>query len=399
MSDEHRSRGPSTRAVHAGEKTDPTTGAVSVPIYQTAPFGFATAQALEDAFLRPKGEYIYSRMGNPTVRALEEKVASLEGSENALAAASGMAAISTVMFTLLRPGSKLVAFRDLYGGSSGFFTRILEPWGVEVVWVDVGSEQGDGAVLKEALGSGADLLYLESPTNPTLKVVDIARAVELGHAAGAKIVADSTFATPILQRPLDMGVDVVIHSLTKYLGGHGDTTGGVVTGPAELIAEVRTRLIDLGGIMDPMAAFLLLRGIKTLKVRVERSCENALEIARFLETRPEVRLVNYPGLESNPYHEVATGQMAAYGGMLSFEVDGDLSAAHRVVDTLNLIRIVPSLGSVETTLLLPAVSSHYKFSSSEREAMGVPDGLIRLSVGIEEIEDILADLETGLAAL
>jgi len=399
VSQAHRNRGPSTRAVHAGEETDPTTGAVSVPIYQTAPFGFATAQALEDAFLRPKGEYIYSRMGNPTVRALEEKVAALEGSENALAAASGMAAISTVMFTLLQPGSKLVAFRDLYGGSSGFFTRILEPWGVEVVWVDVGCEQGDGSALKEALGTGADLLYLESPTNPTLKVVDIARAVELGHAAGARIVADSTFATPILQLPLEMGVDIVIHSLTKYLGGHGDTTGGVITGPNDLIADIRTRLIDLGGIMDPMAAFLLLRGIKTLKVRVERSCENALEIARFLEERPEVRLVNYPGLESSPYHDIAAGQMAAFGGMLSFEVDGDLSAAHRVVDSLDLIRIVPSLGSVETTLLLPAVSSHYKFSKSEREAMGVPDGLIRLSVGIEEIEDILADLETGLEAL
>lgn len=399
MADENRNRGLSTRAVHAGEEIDPTTGAVSVPIYQTAPFGFLTAQALEDAFLRPKGEYIYSRMGNPTVRVLEEKVASLEGGENALAAASGMAAISTVMFTLLRPGSKLVAYRDLYGGSSGFFTRILEPWGVEVVWVDVGSEQGDGAALKEALGSGADLLYLESPTNPTLKVVDIARAVELGHAAGAKVVTDSTFATPVLQRPIEMGVDIVIHSLTKYLGGHGDTTGGVITGSADLVSDIRTRLIDLGGIMDPMAAFLLLRGIKTLKVRVERSCENALEIARFLEERPEVRHVNYPGLESSPYHEVAEGQMAAFGGMLSFEVDGDLSAVHRVVDSLNLIRIVPSLGSVETTLLLPAVSSHYKFSKSEREAMGVPNGLIRLSVGIEEIEDILADLETGLAAL
>ncbi len=392
-------RGPSTRAVHAGEEIDPTTGAVSVPIYQTAPFGFPTAQSLEDAFLRPKGEYIYSRMGNPTVRALEEKVAALEGAENALAAGSGMAAISTVMFTLLRPGSRLVAFRDLYGGSSGFFSRILEPWGVEVAWVDVGSELGDGAVLREALGAEADLLYLESPTNPTLKVVDIARAVGCAREAGAKVVVDSTFATPVLQRPLELGAEVVIHSLTKYLGGHGDTTGGVITGSADLIAETRTRLIDLGGIMDPMAAFLLLRGMKTIKVRVERACANALEIARFLEARPEVRQVNYPGLESSQFHETAGGQMAAFGGMLSFEVDGDLAAAHRVVDSLELIKIVPSLGSVETTLLLPAVSSHYKFSREEREAMGVPDGLIRLSVGIEEIEDIMADLETGLAAL
>jgi len=399
VADDNLERGLSTRAVHAGEGIDPTTGAVSVPIYQTAPFGFPNAQALEDAFLRPKGEYIYSRMGNPTVRALEEKVAALEGAGNALAAASGMAAISTVMFTLLGPGTRLVAFRDLYGGSSGFFSRILEPWGVEVIWVDVGSEQGDGAVLREALGEGADLLYLESPTNPTLKVVDIAKAVGFAREAGAKVMVDSTFATPILQRPLELGADIVIHSLTKYLGGHGDTTGGVITGSTDLIAEIRTRLIDLGGIMDPMAAFLLLRGMKTLKVRVERACENAIETARFLEARPDVRQVNYPGLESSPYHETAGGQMAAFGGMLSFEVDGDLAAAHRVVDSLELIKIVPSLGSVETTLLLPAVSSHYKFSREEREAMGVPDGLIRLSVGIEEIEDILADLETGLAAL
>ncbi len=399
MADDNLKRGLSTRAVHAGEEIDPTTGAVSVPIYQTAPFGFPTAQALEDAFLRPKGEYIYSRMGNPTVRALEEKVTALEGGGNSLAAASGMAAISTVMFTLLRPGARLVAYRDLYGGSSGFFSRILEPWGVEVIWVEVGSEQGDGAVLREALGEGADLLYLESPTNPTLKVVDIARAVGFARESGAKVVVDSTFATPILQRPLELGADIAVHSLTKYLGGHGDTTGGVITGSTDLIAEIRTRLIDLGGIMDPMAAFLLLRGMKTLKVRVERACENALEIARFLEARPDVRRVNYPGLESSPFHETAGGQMAAFGGMLSFEVDGDLAAAHRVVDSLKLIKIVPSLGSVETTLLLPAVSSHYKFSREEREAMGVPDGLIRLSVGIEEIEDILADLETGLAAL
>jgi methionine-gamma-lyase len=389
-----------TRAVHAGEEMDPTTGAVAVPIYQTAPFGFPTAQALEDAFLRPKeGDFIYSRMGNPTVGALEEKVSALEGADMAVAAASGMAAISTAMFTLLKPGAKLVAYRDLYGGTSGFFSRVLEPWGVEVVWVNVGDEAGDGAALRDALGKKADVLYLESPTNPTLKVVDMEAAAGLAHAAGASVVVDSTFATPILQRPLEQGVDLVVHSLTKYLGGHGDTTGGLVAGSTDVMKELRSRLIDLGGIMDPLAAFLMLRGAKTVGVRVERSAANAMAVARHLEDHPGVRMVNYPGLESSPWHGAAAKQMSAFGGMLSFEVDGDLQAAHRVVDTLKLIRIIPSLGSVDTTLLLPAVSSHYKFSKEEREAMGVPDGLIRLSVGIEGIDDIRQDLDRGLSAL
>jgi methionine-gamma-lyase len=388
-----------TRAVHAGEGLDPATGAASVPIYQTAPFGFPTAQALEDAFLRPTGrEFIYSRMGNPTVRALEEKVAALEGGERALAAASGMAAISTLMFTLLRPGAHLVAYRDLYGGTSGFFSRVLEPWGVQVDWVEVGDEAGDGAPLRAALGEGADVLYLETPTNPTLKVVDLRAAIAAGHDAGAKVVVDNTFASPALQRPLELGADVVIHSLTKYLGGHGDTTGGMVVGSAEVLEAVRSRLIDLGGVMDPLAAFLLLRGAKTLGVRVERCSANAQRVAEFLEAHPAVRRVNYPGLPSSPYHDIAAGQMNAFGGMLSFEVDGDLEAAHRVVDSMRMVKIIPSLGSVETTLLLPAVSSHYKFTAEEREAMGVPDGLIRLSVGIEAIDDVIADLDGGLAA-
>ncbi len=400
MSEQPETTDISTRAVHAGEEMDPTTGAVAVPIYQTAPFGFPTAQALEDAFLRPKqGDFIYSRMGNPTVGALEEKVASLEGAEVAVAAASGMAAISTAMFTLLKPGSKLVAYRDLYGGTSGFFSRVLEPWGVEMSWVNVGDEAGDGAVLREALGEKADVLYLETPTNPTLKVVDMEAAVGLAHAAGAVVVVDSTFATPVLQRPLEQGVDLVVHSLTKYLGGHGDTTGGLVAGPTDIMKELRSRLIDLGGIMDPLAAFLMLRGAKTVGVRVERSAANALAVARHLQDHPAVRTVNYPGLESSPWHQAAAKQMSAFGGMLSFEVDGDLQAAHRVVDSLKLIRIIPSLGSVDTTLLLPAVSSHYKFSKEEREAMGVPDGLIRLSVGIEGIDDIRQDLDRGLSAL
>ena len=400
MSDLQENSGLSTRAVHAGEKVDPATGAATVPIYQTAPFGFPSAQALEDAFLRPRGgEYIYSRMGNPTVRALEEKVAALEDADDAVAAASGMAAISTTMFTLLQPGSRLVAYRDLYGGTSGFFTRVLEPWGVEVVWVDMGAEAGDGDELKGALGKGAGVLYLETPTNPTLKVADMEAAARLGHAAGATVIVDSTFATPILQSPLELGVDLIVHSLTKYLGGHGDTTGGLVVGSAGTMKEIRTRLIDMGGIMDPLAAFLIMRGVKTVKVRVMQTAENALVIARHLEEHPRIRRVNYPGLESSSYFEVASRQMKAGGGMLSFEVDAGLEEVRKVVDAFRMIPIIPSLGSVETTLLLPAVSSHYKLSSEEREAMGIPDGLIRLSVGIEDVDDIVEDLDYGLSLL
>ena len=399
MSEEQTRAGIGTRAVHAGEGTDPATGAAAVPIYQTAPFGFTSAQGLEDAFLRPRGEYIYSRLGNPTVRALEEKVAALEGAPDAVAAASGMAAISTAMFTLLNPGGRLVCYRDVYGGTSGFIRRVLEPWGVEVAWVEAGAEADGGRILQEALAGSTDLLYLESPTNPTLKVCDIAAAARFGHEAGARVMVDNTFASPVLQQPLGLGADLVIHSLTKFLGGHGDTTGGIVAGPADEMAAIRSRLVDFGGIMDPLAAFLLMRGIKTVGVRVERAARTAAEVAQWLEAHPRVTRVNYPGLESHPGHATAAAQMRAFGGMLSFELDADLSETRTVVDSFQLIRIIPSLGGVETTLLLPAVSSHYKLERAEREEMGIPDGLIRLSVGIEEVEDILSDLEQGLAVL
>jgi methionine-gamma-lyase len=400
VSENRPNPGISTRAVHAGEGLDPTTGAAAVPIYQTAPFGFATAEALEDAFLeQQEGKWIYTRMGNPTIRALEKKVAALEGAEDALASASGLAAISTTLLNLLRPGARLVAYRDIYGGTSAMIRRILEPWGVEVVWADMGAESGDGQPLRAALGQQSAVLYLESPTNPTLKVADLAAAARLGRAAGAVVVVDNTFASPVLQSPLELGADLVVHSLTKYLSGHGDTTGGLVAGSRERIAPLRQHLVALGGIIDPLAAFLILRGVKSLKVRLERITENALAVARFLEAHPKVRRVNYPGLASSPFHEIAARQMRGFGGMLSFEVDGDLAGTRRVVNAFRLIKIIPSLGSVETTLLLPAVSSHYKLTPEERARIGVPDGLIRLSVGIEELEDIMEDLERGLAAL
>ena len=400
MTDPSR-RGPSTRAVHAGEQADPATGAAAVPIYETAPFRFETAEDLEETFYNQReGKYIYSRLGNPTVRALEKKVAALEGAEDAMAFGSGMAAISTVMFTLLEPGSRMAAYRDIYGGTSGFFQRVLEPWGVEIAWLGVGDEvRDDGRALREALEGGADLLYLESPTNPTLKVADIAAAAAMGREAGATVVVDNTFASPILQLPLEMGAHLSVHSLTKFLGGHGDTTGGLAAGDAQTMERVRTRRVDLGGVMDPLAAFLVMRGVKTAKVRVMQASENALAVARHLEEHPRVRKVNYPGLPSNEWHETARRQMRAYGGMLSFEVDAGIEEVRKVANSFDLIRIIPSLGSVETTLLLPAVSSHYKLSREERESIGIPDGLIRLSVGIEEIEDIIEDLDRGLGVL
>lgn len=400
MNDTSRS-GPSTRAVHAGEQTDPSTGAAAVPIYETAPFGFATAEELEETFYNQRdGKYIYSRLGNPTVRALEKKVAALEGAEDAMAFGSGMAAISTLMFTLLRPGSRLLAYRDVYGGTSGFFQRVLEPWGVEITWLTVGDERLEGGkALQQALEGGADVLYLESPTNPTLKVADIAAAAKMGREAGATVVVDNTFASPILQLPLEMGAHLVVHSLTKFLGGHGDTTGGLVAGDAETTERVRAQRVDLGGVMDPLAAFLVMRGVKTAKVRVMQASENALAVAEYLEEHPRVRKVNYPGLPSNPWHETARRQMRAFGAMLSFEVDAGIEEVRKVTNSLELIKIIPSLGSVETTLLLPAVSSHYKLNRAEREAIGIPDGLVRLSVGIEEIEDIIQDLQGGLSVL
>jgi cystathionine gamma-synthase len=382
-----------TQAVWAGEDEYLVQGATQVPVVYSAAYGYADVDAwLEVAQGKAPG-HIYSRNTNPTTQAFEEKVRVLEGGEAATSFATGMAAISNSLFALLGPGDRVVSVKDTYGGTNQMFVDFLPRIGVVVDLIDT----SDHEEIEAAVARGCDLLYLETPTNPTLKVLDIARLAAAGHEAGAVVLADNTFATPINQNPLALGVDLVVHSATKFLGGHADALGGVVTGDPELVGRVYHYREITGASLDPMAAYLLLRGMKTLALRIARQNESALRIAGWLEGRPGVVKVNYPGLESHLDHDVAARQMRGYGGVLSFMLDGGFEAVRRVLPRLRLAHRAANLGAVETVAGPPATTSHVECSPEEREAMGIPEGLIRYSVGIEDAGDLIADLEQALA--
>lgn len=382
-----------TQAVWAGEEAYLVENATQVPVVYSAAYGYPDVDAwLEVATGRAPG-HIYSRNTNPTAHAFEEKVRILEGGEAATSFATGMAAISNSLFALAAPGDRVVSVKDTYGGTNQMFVDFLPRIGVTVELIDT----ADLDAVEAAIGRGCDLLYLETPTNPTLKVLDIERLAKAGHEAGALVLADNTFATPINQNPLALGVDLVIHSATKFLGGHADALGGVITGDPALVAKVYHYREITGSSLDPMAAYLLLRGMKTLGLRIARQNESALRIARWLEGRPEVAKVNYPGLESHVNHEVAARQMRGYGGVLSFMLEGGFEAVRRVLPRLRLAHRAANLGAVETVAGPPATTSHVECSPEEREAMGIPEGLIRYSVGIEDAGDLIADLEKALA--
>jgi len=348
-----------------------------------------------DVALGHKPGHIYSRNTNPTVAAFEEKVRVLEGAEAATSFATGMAAISDTLFALLAPGDRVVSVKDTYGGTNQMFVDFLPRIGVEVELC----ETTDHELIEAAIATGCRLVYIETPTNPTLKVMDIARLTGAAHAAGAVVVADNTFATPINQNPLALGADLVLHSATKFLGGHADALGGVLCGARDLVAKVYHYREITGASLDPMAAYLLIRSMKTLALRIARQNESALSIARWLETQPAVTKVNYPGLESHPQHDVARRQMRGYGGVLSFELDGGLEAVKALLPRLRLARRAANLGAVETVAGPPATTSHVECTPEERAAMGIPEGLIRYSVGIEDSADLVADLTQALAAL
>jgi cystathionine gamma-synthase len=382
-----------TQAVWAGEDEYLVQGATQVPVVYSAAYGYADVDAwLEVAQGKAPG-HIYSRNTNPTTQAFEEKVRVLEGGEAATSFATGMAAISNSLFALLGPGDRVVSVKDTYGGTNQMFVDFLPRIGVVVDLIDT----SDHEEIEAAVARGCDLLYLETPTNPTLKVLDIARLAAAGHEAGAVVLADNTFATPINQNPLALGVDLVVHSATKFLGGHADALGGVICGAPELVAKVYHYREITGASLDPMAAYLLLRGMKTLALRIARQNESALRIAGWLEGRPGVVKVNYPGLESHLDHDVAARQMRGYGGVLSFMLDGGFEAVRRVLPRLRLAHRAANLGAVETVAGPPATTSHVECSPEEREAMGIPEGLIRYSVGIEDAGDLIADLEQALA--
>jgi cystathionine gamma-synthase len=377
-----------TRAVHVGSAPDPETGAVIPPIYQTSTF----AQAGPG---RHRG-YEYARTGNPTRTGLEECLAALEGLRpeeggGALAFSSGMAATSTVLQTLA-PGDHVVLSADVYGGTYRVIARVFAQWGLDFTAVDMTNPDA----VKQATGARTRMVWVETPTNPLLGVVDIAAAAEVAHAAGALCVVDNTFATPYLQRPLELGADAVVHSTTKYLSGHSDVVGGaLVTRLPELYERAKFLQNAVGAVPGPMDCWLTLRGIKTLALRMRAHCHNALRVATFLDGRDDVAQVRYPGLPGDPGHELAARQMLAYGGMVSFRPAGGVEAAQRVVEATRVFTLAESLGGVESLIELPGVMTHASVAGTEAE---VPADLIRLSVGIEHADDLVDDLEQALSA-
>ena len=387
--------GPSTRSVHLAEQVDPATRAIVPPIVENAAYAFENLDTWRQVALGQAPGDIYSRNSNPTTRRLEEKVAALEGAERATSFATGMAAISTTLFALLSPSQRAVTVRDAYGATFLHFNQILPRFGIACQVKDTDDHQAIEAAIRE----GCDLLYLESPTNPTLKVLDLARLIETARQAGATTVVDNTFATPINQTPISLGADLVIHSATKFLGGHGDVLGGLVCGRQDLIEKIFRYRELTGPSLDAFSAYLLLRSLKTLGLRVQRQNENALALAHFLESHPKVKHVHYPGLESHPGHEVAKRQMSGFGGVLSFELKGGMEAVAAFLPRLRYAYMAANLGQVETIVGPSALTSHVELSEEERAASGVPEGLIRYAVGIEDVQDLKADLEAALAQL
>ncbi len=384
------SRHPETQAVRGGMDLRKKNGPLAAPIYQTSTFEAADSDQQVRA---TSTDMFYTRYGNPTHTVAEKAIAELEGADAALLFASGMNAITTSVLALLRSGDHVVAQRDIYGGATKFFTQWLPRLGIETTLVDT----TDYDQHARAIRPNTKLLYLESPTNPTLRVVDLRRVAALARQHGLITFIDSTFATPINTRPAEFGIDLVMHSGTKYFAGHADLICGLVAGRQNLIDRIHETRTTLGGSMDPHAAFLLLRGIKTLALRVQRQNENTLRVAQFLSRHPKVRRVHYPFLEGHPQRPLAMEQMQGGGGVLSFEIDGTGEDARRLAESLHLFSLAPSLGGVESLVTIPVLTSHGMISPDLREKMGVTDQLIRLSVGIENVDDLIADLEHALA--
>jgi len=385
-------RRPETAAVHGAADLEKKNGPVATPIYQTSTFEVTDND--EQQRVTATDRY-YTRWGNPTNTVAEQTVAELEGTEAARTFASGMGAITTTIMALLKAGDHIVAQRDIYGGVSKFLSQWLPRMGVETTFVDTADYERHA----RAIRPNTKLLYLESPTNPTLRVVDLKKAAALAQQHKLISLIDSTFGTPINQRPEEYGIDLVMHSGTKYLGGHADLTCGVVAGRRELIELINDTRTTLGNCMDPHASWMLIRGLKTLAVRVARQNENALRVAEFLAQHAKVRRVHYPFLKSHPQYAIARRQMSGGGGMVTFEVEGTGEDARRVSEAMRLFVLATSLGGVESLVSIPVLTSHAMISAEARAQMGVTEQMIRLSVGIENAEDLIADLERALEAV
>ncbi len=385
--------GINSKLIHAGHKPDPS-GAVNVPIYQSSTFVFRDAEHGAALFAGQEDGFIYTRIGNPTIRALEENIAELEGGCGGIATSSGMAAICTVYMALLEAGAHLVSTASVYGPSRVVIEKEYSRFGVQSAYVDT----SDLDQVRAAFRPNTKVLYIETPANPTMQVTDIAAVAEIAHEHGCLLVVDNTFASPYLQKPLELGADVVLHSVTKFLNGHADIVGGVIVAkdPA-LNKRLRSVMISTGCNMDPHQAYMVLRGVKTLGVRIERAQQSAMQIARWLEQQPEVSSVRYIGLPSHPQHAIAKRQMKGFGSMISFELKGGFEAGKRLMNSVKVATLAVSLGGVETLIEHPASMTHASMKPEDRRAAGFTDGLVRYSVGIEDVEDLIADLRQALA--
>jgi methionine-gamma-lyase len=390
--DDMRLTGPNTRIIHGGQHPDHETGAVSVPIYQSSTFAFESAEHGAACFRGEPG-YKYTRLANPTTEALERSVALLEGGAGGLGAASGMAAINTLYMTLLGAGAHIVAGDALYGPSRTILETEYSRFGIAADFVD----SSVAANVERAMRPETALVYIETPANPTLKLTDIAACAEIAHAHGAVLAVDNTFASPYLQNPIALGADIVVHSMTKFINGHSDVVAGMIVAADEgMLERLRHVHVNLGGTMDPHQAWLVLRGIKTLGLRVEKAQHNAMALARHLESHPAVEWIRYPGLESHPQHELAARQMRGPGGILSFGVVGGVEGGRRFIDAAELMVRAVSLGGVETLIEHPASMTHKGVPADERLEAGITDDLVRVAVGCEDAEDLIRDMERAL---
>ncbi len=390
-----KNKGFNTKLVHAGSYED-VFGSAVTPIYQTSTFSFKSAQHGADCFSGKSDGYIYTRIGNPTIKAFEDAMAELEHGFGGIATSSGMAAVSSVYMALLGQGKHIVCSASVYGPSRGVLERDFSRFGVEMTFIDTSDLQQ----IKDAIQENTTVLYIETPTNPTMQLTDIEKASEIAHKHGITVVVDNTFSSPYLQNPLLLGADVVLHSITKYINGHADIVGGVIVAKEEaMYKKLRGSMVYLGGNMDPHQAFLTHRGLKTLSIRMEKAEENAMKVAEYLEKHPKVEWILYPGLKSHPQHELAKKQMKGFSSMISFGLKGGLDAGRIVMDNVHLAALAVSLGGVESLIQHPASMTHAGMTKEAREAAGITDGLVRFSVGIEDVEDIIEDLEQAMAKI
>ncbi len=384
-----------TKIVHGGQHPDEETGAVSPPIYQTSTFAFKDADHGARLFSGEEEGYIYTRLSNPTIDLLARKIALLESTEAGLIFSSGLSAIFNLVVTIAKAGENIISDNTIYGGTFALFKNILPRLGIDVAFVDATNSSD----LNSAIKKDTKLIFMETPANPTLKVIDIARCAEIAHENSMPLCVDNTFATPYLQRPIELGADMVVHSLTKYFGGHGDIIGGAVVGKHDFVSELWDNAKEIGGSNSPFNAWLVLRGLKTLAVRMDRHCSNAMEIAKFLSRHDKVEKVYYPGLPSDSGHELAKKQMSKFGGMLGFDVRGGKEAGKKLMNSVKLCTLAVSLGDVDTLIEHPASMTHSTYCDEELIECGIKPGYVRISVGIENVNDLMEDLDQALSQL